>query len=149
MSVFAQEHKHGLVFCLRLKEGVEKAVEMSVLAKYMQHFWDKALGNHFDLEESLLLAAVDQEHALSLQFKAEHKKIRDLAAKISVSNDAKDYDLVVELSDLLFSHIRFEAGDFFPFVEQSLSADELQKVGAELKKEEAFEESFDAPFWQS
>lgn len=144
LYVFSHEHHHGLVFATRLKKASK--VDDETLKKYIIHFWNNALENHFKSEEALFLDFISEKE-LKDQFLAEHKSINALVSDIQTS----DIDLVektLDLSELLKLHVKFEEKLLFPWLQKNLSTDQLNSIGTSLKNVEVKAHEFEPKFWE-
>lgn len=129
LVVFSKEHYHGLVFSNHLKMA-SKATD-DILKLYIADFWDNHLKSHFKNEEVLLLPLMAEGNQRK-QFVHEHfvienqiNQIKD--AEINVQQQA------IELGQLINNHIRFEERVLFPWLEKTLTSNQLIKIGEGLK----------------
>ena len=100
---------------------------------------------HFDDEEKLLLPLLSDDNDLKVRTLEEHQAIRTLVRKIS---EDPQHDAVLVLSTLVNDHIRFEERVLFPYLEQTLSQDQLNQIGKQLNNHPEFCDSWSQDFWR-
>jgi hypothetical protein len=124
----SHEHQHALDVALRLRRATADNLD-AALAR-LREFWREEGSEHFDLEERALtpeLCARDPRWAPGVErMLAEHVEVRSRADAIAAVEDAH------ALGELLNRHIRFEERELFPIIEETLSDDELARLGAAL-----------------
>ena len=144
LYVFSHEHHHGLVFSVRLKKASNADTE--TLKKYIGDFWDNALEDHFKKEEDLFLQWISDKD-LKDQFLAEHESINALVNDILNSNNNL-VEKVLDLSEQLKLHVKFEEKLLFPWLQNNLSSDQLKSIGDALKHVEVKAHEFEPKFWE-
>ena len=144
LYVFSHEHHHGLVFAVRLKKASK--TDDKTLKKYISHFWNNALDDHFKKEEDLFLEWIADKE-LKDQFLAEHKSINTLVNDIQTSNN-KLVEKALDLSEQLKLHVKFEEKLLFPWLQNNLSSDQLKSIGEALKHVEVKAHEFEPKFWE-
>lgn len=146
LLVLSREHHYGLLFCWKIKQGIKKGISLERVRPFVAHFWETHLFNHFRKEEQALFSK--GENVLYNSAEEEHVLIEGLVDKIISGevNNQKDYK---ELVDMVEKHIRFEERLLFPSVEQSLSNDDLTKIGGQLNEKEGEHEEvpYSDEFW--
>lgn len=115
----SDDHHAGLVLARRCKQaGRADAVESLALVRdELQRALAGALGAHFEIEERLLLPALEAlgeaEHARRIR--DEHRALRALAAEPARAES------LAQLGALLDSHIRFEEREVFEHAQHRLA----------------------------
>ena len=125
----SHDHHHGLVFCRRIVERLNREEEPAHIVRYVLDFWEEHLAPHFLEEETLWFPLLSEECAERIQALDEHLRIQGLIQKLVIC----PYDSVVclrQLADLLREHIHFEERVLFPLIERSVPDEVLRKVGA-------------------
>lgn len=142
--IFSHEHHHGLIFSVRLKSAAK--TNAATLKLYVEDFWTKYLSPHFALEEYLFSGfLIDKK--ISNQFFSEHKEIRELIdAIINMKGDF--IKLAASLGDAINAHIRFEERTMFPYLEETIEASELKKIGNVLESIQVEQHKFKPEFWK-
>jgi len=143
----SKEHHYGLLFCWKLKQGVQKQAAPNILRSYVSYYWEKQLKQHFAREDSVLGHLLPQDHEIQQQLEQEHREIDQKVKAIiqGVETSAADF---TELAEILIRHIRFEERQFFPYLEQSLSTGQLEEIGRLLPSGKMREEDdFSPAFW--
>jgi len=128
----SSEHHDGLVVALRIKKAVAKLDDLSPVLIYTLHVWP-TLKHHFAQEEDnfFLFPKIKRSHVLVNRMLDEHLQFEQLIQKLSSDSSQLKDDLLI-FSELLKNHIRFEERELFPYIEDILSQDELQQIGAQL-----------------
>ncbi len=128
----SSEHHDGLVIALRIKKAVAKLDDLSIVLDYALHVWP-TLKHHFDQEEDnfFLFPQIDSKHPHLKRMLDEHDEFERLIQRLSTGTGRLKDDLL-SFSELLRNHIRFEERELFPYIEEILSQDELNKIGTHL-----------------
>lgn len=127
----SRDHHFGLLFCWKIRQGIKKQLPAERIRPYVTYFWNHHLERHFQEEENLLFAAVQNQlvdRALS-----EHRQIKAAVAHIRAEDDLH-VDPLNALADLVDQHIRFEERVLFPQLERELSAERLAALGQQLNQ---------------
>lgn len=126
----SRDHHFGLLFCWKIRQGIKKQVSTERMQLYVQYFWDNHLRQHFEEEEKLLFAALQDR--LCNQAISEHNNIRQLAAAVGSIIPVLPEQLSL-LADSIDNHIRFEERTLFPHIERELPEEVLTDIGLRLK----------------
>ena len=143
----SSEHHDGLVISLRIKKALEKLDNQTIIINYIKHLWS-SLNNHFKQEESNFLAynCIDSKNELIKRMLDEHKQFEILVQNLSESKTKKE-DLT-KFAELLNDHIRFEERELFPFIEESLSEEELKQIGINIEEtHQPLDKNWGPKFW--
>jgi len=143
----SSEHHDGLVIALRINKALTKIEKYPIIIDYIKHLWS-SLKNHFDQEEENFLAYgnIDQNSVLIKRMLDEHNQFEQLVNKIYDSKTIKE-DLN-EFAKLLNNHIRFEERELFPYIEKSLTEEELKQIGINLENtHEPLDKNWGSRFW--
>jgi iron-sulfur cluster repair protein YtfE (RIC family) len=113
------EHHHGLVLARRILQG-------RLDAAAVRKRFDAELTPHFQIEEELLLPALDEVGAVALaaRTRSDHAELRGLLAAAERGEPGR----LAAFATLLERHIRFEERELFPAVETLLSEEQLGRV---------------------
>ena len=145
----SRDHHHGLLLGWKVRQGLKANVSESTIAEYVQYFADEALREHFIEEEELLLKYLPDNDVYKQRTLKEHSEILDRANLLGTPEHVNAENLI-GIAELLDRHIRFEERDFFPYLEKTLSADELSEVGAAITEvHKPYIENFPNEFWKS
>ncbi|HZG71070.1 MAG TPA: hemerythrin domain-containing protein [Chondromyces sp.] len=142
----SREHHFGLLFCWKIRQGLNRSIDPDRIHKYVQYFWEGHLKQHFLEEESLLFSKANEN--LYNQGIKEHNSIRSLIIEMN-KQDRCSISLLQQLADLLDQHIRFEERILFPSLETQLSDEELKTIGSELHAHHlnVFKDDYEDEFW--
>ena len=144
----SREHHGTLLFCWKLKRGVANHSELDRIIKYVNWYWKEHLMPHFNTEETLLFLSVNDK--MVSKALDEHTTIRELIKMLNKDIDEnKKINLISELSQIVNNHTRYEERQLFPYLEEKLSAGQLQKIGKELANgEHSAREDYEDEFWK-
>jgi len=131
LQPLSREHHDGLLFVWKVKQGLENRTPPEKLKEYTGWYWRHHIKPHFFQEEKILLPMLPAAHPLSLQLKKEHDYIRELILSIDREADRHDF---IRLANLVETHIRFEEREFFQYLEQQLTQDQLADVFTKLEQ---------------
>ena len=131
-----------MLFCWKIRQGLKKQVSAERMRPYVKYFWDNHLKRHFEEEETLLFAAVQDE--LTERAYAEHREIRQLVE--SLSTQPEPFRL---LADAVDRHIRFEERILFPHMEKALPENKLAEIGKRLQQlhQQVEKDDYADEFW--
>lgn len=125
----SRDHHHGLLFCWKIREGLQKKVASHRLQAYTGYFWRSHLLEHFREEEELLFVLSGDD--LCERAKKEHQQLAQLVSQIETGqSDTLSFE---ELARQLDNHIRFEERVLFPYLEANLSPTHLAAIGDKLR----------------
>lgn len=115
----SREHHTALVLTQRIAQAGDEAT-MGRLMQAVPSMFERELEPHFQVEETTLLPRLEAlgETVLVQRAHAEHRELRDLAARIATG----DSTALKPFGVLLRAHVRFEERDLFPTAETVLPA---------------------------
>ena len=137
LETLSWEHHDALVSAFRLKQGVEKKADVSHLRDYLLYIWENDLPHHFEQEEQALIERIRDKEGSQLVVErvlSEHKRFATLAKEVEAW-EGDVFEKIREFAVLLKEHVRFEEREFFLFVEERVSVEELAEIGAYLRDE--------------
>ncbi|MCB9540243.1 MAG: hemerythrin domain-containing protein [Myxococcales bacterium] len=117
----SDDHHQALVLARRVRRAVDAGEDDAALRAAVDHAWATHLAPHFDVEERLLLPALEEagEVDLAARTRAEHATLRGHL----------DAGRLGPFADLLRDHVRFEERTLFPACEARLPPAVLDAVG--------------------
>jgi hemerythrin-like domain-containing protein len=139
----SREHHFGLLFCWKIRQGLNKKVPAERMQPYIKYFWGNHLLQHFEEEEKLLFVAL--QDSLVEQAISEHKNIRQLMEAVTGTKPVQPEQLSV-LADTLENHIRFEDRVLFPHMEKELPESTLIALEQQLHPTEE-KDAYPDEFW--
>lgn len=101
---------------------------------------------HFYQEEKILAPYLPDDNSMKKRLKEEHDHIRELVLGLDDETGSDKRHLII-LSDLVNQHIRFEERELFPFMEQLLTPEQLDKVFTELELHPVSCGEYEDEFW--
>jgi hemerythrin-like domain-containing protein len=143
LKSLSREHHDGLLFTWKIRQGIGNGTDPDILKKFTQWTWENHLKPHFEQEENILLPYIEG-HPIADQLKNEHEKIRGLVHSL---NKDPGRSLFTSLASTLDEHIRFEERQFFGYIENKLSKDQLDVIATELSHQPVCEKKWKPEFW--
>ena len=133
----SHQHQHALAFCVSVDRALANpaAMETARLQQEITQLYQTELASHFGAEEQFLFPAAERlEDLASLvdELRIEHGLIRH-GVKRAEARDLTASDIQVFAASLS-AHIRKEERQLFEAVQQQLSSEELDRVGAEIER---------------
>ncbi|MCL6523500.1 MAG: hemerythrin domain-containing protein [Thermoflavifilum sp.] len=144
----SRDHHFALLFCWKIRQGLQLGIEANRIAKYVGYFHTHYLIPHFQEEEKILFVHFSQDEKVQLAIE-QHHRIQYLVERI-VKQSHVDTQLFNELADSLDAHVRYEERELFTYLEKQLSERQLQQIGDQLKAAQEthlIEDRFDDAFW--
>lgn len=123
---FSKDHHFGLLLVWKIRQGLNKKVSPGRISDYVLYFFDEDIDGHFKEEEEQLFPMLPSSSILRQQAETEHKAIYEMIGRLRKDKD--NMDLLLQFADALKDHIRFEERELFPFMQQTLSATELEQI---------------------
>lgn len=140
----SHDHHFGLLCCWKIRQGLNKEVELSRIQKYVDYFWNLHLKEHFKEEEEILFPYLKDE--FSTRVAKEHQDLEDLFNEISKDLSIQNLEAFANLLD---NHIRFEERQWFPHLEENLTENQLLEIGKTLAEVHSDEkDNFEDEFWK-
>lgn len=146
LQQLSRDHHYSLLFCWKLKQGINHGTEISRIARYIAYFWPAMLLPHFEEEEKTLFVYSDTE--LTKQGVLEHRQIRHKIENIIENPDKTSYKDLLNLAEAVDLHVRFEERTLFPFLETALTELQLKAVGAAINASVPVADEFEDHFWE-
>lgn len=125
-----EEHRYGLLFCWRVREGLKQGVDAQRISRYVRSFWSQHLSLHFKDEESALFRY--QSTPVFQKMVQDHLLLHDRIMKI-ISADFVQPGQLTELIHLLDEHIRFEEKELFQYLKTASHKDRELMSSLQLK----------------
>lgn len=143
----SREHHFGLLFCWKIRTALAHHISPERMIPYINYFWEGHLQHHFKAEEDLLFNKVSG--VLCDQGRADHLVLLSIIQLLSGRRSGEELMLIDQLIIQLDEHIRFEERVLFPFIEQSLTPDQLADIGTKLEAlhGEQFSDEYADQFW--
>lgn len=141
---FSKDHYAGALFSWKIRQGLKYHVEKQRMLDYVNYFWNHYFSGHFKEEEELLFGLV-KDHQVKKAL-ADHQQIKTVFKKIKKSGLRDGEDILLELSDTIDSHIRFEERVLFPHLCKSLSDKQLKNIAGQLTREPLVD-NYQDQFW--
>jgi iron-sulfur cluster repair protein YtfE (RIC family) len=142
----SRDHHFTLLFSWKLVQGVKNKIESERIKKYVDYFWHNDMQAHFREEEEILFPLIkgDQVEKAAL----DHEQIKKQVYKILSEDDQEQvYKYLTSLADLIITHVRYEEGVLFPYLEQILTGMQLEYIGEQLGKQPVLSDTYEDEFW--
>lgn len=142
LQPFSREHHHGLLLCWKIGKGLRNGVENERIKKYVDHFYEHSLLQHFEDEEKYVFPILGSENELVQQALTEHRRLLRLFTEITDVRKS-----LSKIEEELNAHIRFEERILFPEVQKVASEEQLQAIEQHHQEIPACE-NWDDEFWK-
>lgn len=142
----SREHHDGLLFVWKIRQGIRNGVDAALISKYCKWYWDEHLQSHFSSEEEVLVPYLDKADDKAIQLIQEHSSIRALLAQIEEQHSNLHLSA---LADAVDKHIRFEERTFFPYLESTLTKEQLATIAEKLGNAQDCGLEFQPEFWKT
>lgn len=124
-------------------------VRPELMVEYVHYFSEAALYPHFEEEEKQVLIYLDDKDNFKQRTLLEHKTIREWISALKVSPE-QDPEALLKIAGYLDDHIRFEERELFPYLQEKLSAVQLEELGVAINAiHQPFVENFHTEFWNT
>ena len=134
LAPLSRDHLKALLAAKALRE----ARDSPAATRQFLEFWHTEQ-HHFRIEEEVLLPWWDAhahiDHAAAGRVLSEHLALR--ADVLRLQQGLCSVEQLHDIGRRLDDHVRFEERELFPMIEQSLSADALEALGAAVAAAEA------------
>jgi hemerythrin-like domain-containing protein len=141
LHALSQHHHFALMESLFIRRANQESAatreaSLRKVAEEFIQFWDKTGKLHFREEEEILIPAyalhvpIENDHDV-MRMLADHATIRAKIGKInSLLENKESFETdLMELGELLQTHVRLEEDVIFPRLEKTLTEEQLQKLG--------------------
>lgn len=142
---FSKDHHFALLLLWKIREGLKKNVTHERISKYVHHFFETDLKQHFKLEEEQMFAKLPADNKMRIQAEQEHKYIYRLVEELQ---SKADRDSLLHFCDTLEKHIRFEERQLFNFLQETLTEQELEQINRAHNMKHEAEETWSDVFWK-
>lgn len=144
----SRDHHFSLLFAWKIKQGLNREVDVERIKKYVAYFWQSHMEQHFREEEEILFPPITD--ALVTRAIEEHGVISNLVQEIVTPNETAATEKLKALSELVDEHVRYEERILFPHLERQLPDHIKREIAEKLTKNESSETADDYPdeFWK-
>jgi hemerythrin-like domain-containing protein len=136
----SHEHREGLSFCWKLRQGLKNATPTGIMADYARWFWENHLKQHFEMEETHLIPFLDSNDDLSARILSDHNRIKSILTSNTLSRES-----LQQTERLLYRHIRFEEREVFPYIQRNDTKDRLNELNLAAQSVKSCD--WIKPFW--
>lgn len=145
---FSQEHHHGLLCVWKIRQGFHKSVSNERISRYVLHFFETDLRQHFKMEEEKLFVKLPPDNAMRIDAENDHKMIYTLIEDLKQTPG--DKKLLENFADTLEKHIHFEERQLFQHMQKVFSEQQLEEIAAATAiAEPACETAWSDAFWDN
>lgn len=145
----SREHHFGLLFCWKLRQGLKKGSDLTVMQQYVRYFWEQILFPHCQEEEWLLRRFLVPNDILRIRIEEEHRLLQWMIDQI-IDGKRLVPEQFETLQQDLVSHIRWEERELFPYLQKVVPQEDLQQASVLMEQHhegEAVADSFTPEFW--
>ena len=123
---FSKDHHFGLLLVWKIGRGLNLGVSPERISNYVLYFFAEDLEKHFKEEEANLFPKLPADNSLRRRAEREHALVYDLVDQLR--HEKTNEDLLLRFAEVLKKHIRFEERELFVYMQQTLSATELEAI---------------------
>jgi len=123
LKPLSRQHHHSLLLCWKIREGLNRNIELTRIKNYTDWFWDTHLNQHFTLEEQAAFSILSPEDADLVRVRTDRKRLRSLFE--DNQNIASSLRL---LEKELEAHIRFEERVLFNKIQDTATPEQLKNL---------------------
>jgi len=141
LAPLSRDHHDALVVAMALTRATAATAHGAALL--FAEFIRESEARHFALEEALLLPSLpagERGRRLAERVLADHRHLLEAAEALRLGERQPTVEFVRELGSRLRAHVQLEERELFPFLERTLSVDQLARIGAQLKADSQLSE---------
>ncbi|MES2649820.1 MAG: hemerythrin domain-containing protein [Bacteroidota bacterium] len=148
MVSFSKDHHFGLLLVWKIRQGLNKNIEINRISQYVLFFFTEDLIKHFKDEEALLFSELPKEDLLRKMAESEHQNIYRLVRAIEENKNSTS--LLLELADALEKHIRFEERSLFNHLQSTIGEQALEVIEKRISNGDGnLDAKWEDHFWTS
>lgn len=142
----SREHHFSLLFCWKIRQGIQKQVSPDRITAYVKYFWEAHVTPHFAEEEQIVFPHLqDDKVARAI---AEHTELRQ-AFQHLINHPGEDpIAQLSNIADKMDDHVRYEERELFPHLEKTLSLETLEMIGQQIDPTMP-QDDFSDEFWRN
>lgn len=143
----SREHHFSLLFCWKIRKGIESGIEVERIRNYVQHFWNHFLQAHFKEEEEIFFTSIKSKNVDKAL--TEHREIESQIISLNFISILMVSNHLIRIADLVDNHVRFEESTLFPQVDKLIRREKLNLATNKVKKLDnwPFKDAFTDEFW--
>ena len=146
LQELSRDHHHGLLLGWKIRQGLKLQVDPQLIVDYIRYFFESALSQHFEEEETQILTYLQDDNALKFRTVNDHRAIKSMVE--ALSDNEKEPAAFLKIAELLDDHIRFEERELFPYLQEQLSSEQLNEIGIAIHSiHKPFVDTFHTQFW--
>lgn len=132
----SRQHQHALALCVRInRAALSTPAELAAWQAEIQQHVEQEIQYHFAAEEASLFPVARKYPELAGvvdELLTEHGQLRSYFA--NATNRTLDHEGLRQFAELLSTHIRKEERQLFEGMQEKLTAEQLQSIGADLDR---------------
>ena len=129
----SHQHHNGLGLCVLTRRSLAKDASAQSVARLARRVIDRyeiELTNHFEIEEQVLFPTCSQLPLVETLV-AEHRAMEKFVERLRT---APTVDLLEQFCELLSTHIRREENQLYQQIQDTLTREVLDSIGAEIER---------------
>ena len=127
----SRDHHNGLLLCWKIRNGINKGISFDRISSYVLYCFDNDLDKHFTEEEQYIFPLFSKDNTYRIEAEQQHDALRAII-KLLRNNPQESNTLLIDFSDQLQNHIRFEERVLFNIIEDQTDKNILHQVGQKL-----------------
>jgi len=146
------EHHDALKFARNVANGLNHNADLNQVRSYAVNIAENFLEPHFKLEESSLISRLTETQLRNeavVEVLKQHREFNLLKNRLQQAEAADLRPLLDQFRELLKIHVNLEERHFFPFIEQTLSEEQLLQAEREIDVGHIVDcSNWPDPFWK-
>lgn len=141
------DHYFGLIFCFRLRQGIQRSIDLDRIREYVIYFFENHLLDHLEEEERLVLCNLNKNSEIKRRAEKHFQNLRKAYYKLRVKkNSIRRIELIVRY---LEDYIRYEERVLFSHVSKKICSGNLVKLKKRLsEKHQWIQNHWFDHFWE-
>jgi hemerythrin-like domain-containing protein len=145
LTQLSREHHDGLLLCWKINSGLKKGIEPERICRYIVHFFDNDLRQHFAEEELYIFPLLEKSNTIRVTVETQHQVLRDMINSFR-SAPGTSADLLKPFAQLLNDHIRYEERTLFQTIEH-VAKEGLEAIQHKLSTPHNRDATWRDQFW--
>ena len=141
----SKDHHLSLLFCWKIRQGLKMNVSPGRIKPYIKYFWQHHMQPHF-LEEEKFLFVLNNDKKVEKALQ-EHEQIKDLIENMMLAGQKDEAIQLLQLTDVVEAHVRYEERELFPYLEKELNIMQLKQISQQLNQTSQLKDDFEDAFW--
>jgi len=141
----SKEHHFSLLFCWKIRQGIQKHISPDRIIAYVKYFWDLHVIPHFAEEEQIVFLHLRDDKVGRAM--SEHEELRQAFRRLKEHPDEDPIGQLSNIADKMDTHVRYEERELFPHLEKNLAKETLESIGRQIDPQTP-QDNYTDEFWR-